>query len=250
MSSTPLLLPLAARRGVSRRLRVPPWSERRGWSPWPRTPGWTWWSSPPSGGQAWPPPRVLNHPTWQMGPKVTVDSATLMNKGLEVMEARWLFDIPLDRIKVVLHRESIVHSLVEFVDGSVKAQLGPPDMRLPIQYALAYPDRLDAVVEPLTLTRMGVLTFGEVEMARYPCLRLALHAARMGDSYPAALSAANEVAVTLFLSGRITFGTIPSLVEEVLSRHQPVRMDGLEAVQAVDDWAQSLCRSLTDDWRA
>lgn len=197
-----------------------------------------------------PPARVLNHPTWQMGPKVTVDSATLMNKGLEVMEARWLFDIPLDRIKVVLHRESIVHSLVEFVDGSVKAQLGPPDMRLPIQYALAYPDRLDAVVEPLTLTRMGVLTFGEVEMARYPCLRLALHAARMGDSYPAALSAANEVAVTLFLSGRITFGTIPSLVEEVLSRHQPVRMDGLEAVQAVDDWAQSLCRSLTDDWRA
>lgn len=184
------------------------------------------------------PAQVLAHPTWQMGPKVTVDSATLMNKGLEVIEAQWLFGLPLDRIKLVLHRESIVHSLVEFVDGSVKAQLGTADMRIPIQYALSYPDRLPSRAEPLDLARVGTLSFEEIDLKRYPCLRLALEAAEWGQSYPAALSAANEVAVGLFLAGEITFGTIPVLVEEVLSRHQPVEIESLEAVLQVDEGAR------------
>jgi len=190
------------------------------------------------------PSQVLAHPTWRMGPKVTVDSATLMNKGLEVMEARWLFGLPLDRIRVLIHRESIVHSLVEFVDGSVKAQLGTADMRIPIQYALSYPDRLPGRTEPLDLAKVGRLTFEEVDSARYPCLRLALEAARNDLSYPAVLSAANEVAVDLFLHEEIPFTEIPVLIEEVLSRHQPVKIDDYETVRAASEWGRNECLCL------
>jgi 1-deoxy-D-xylulose-5-phosphate reductoisomerase len=195
------------------------------------------------------PARVLAHPTWRMGPKVTVDSASLMNKGLEVIEARWLFGLPFDRIKVVLHRQSIVHSMVEFVDGSVKAQLGTPDMRTPIQYALAYPERLPGLAAPLNLSKVGTLTFEDIDLTRYPCLRLALEAAEKGDSYPAALSSANEVAVELFLAEKVYFGDIPVLVEEVLSRHRPVQIDSLEAVLKVDEEARLDCLALAQNRR-
>lgn len=195
------------------------------------------------------PAQVLAHPTWKMGPKVTVDSATLMNKGLEVIEARWLFGLPLERIRVLLHRESIVHSLVEFVDGSVKAQLGPADMRIPIQYALSYPERLPGMAEPLDLARIGSLSFEELELERYPCLRLALEAAGRGQSYPAVLSSANEVAVELFLGGEIPFTAIPALVEEVLSRHQPVEIESLQAVLQVDEWARGEALAYAWKWR-
>jgi 1-deoxy-D-xylulose-5-phosphate reductoisomerase len=190
------------------------------------------------------PAQVLAHPTWKMGPKVTVDSATLMNKGLEVIEARWLFGLPLDRVKMLLHRESVVHSMVEFVDGSVKAQLGAADMRIPIQHALCYPERVPGPTERLSLAKTGSLSFGEIDLARYPCLRLALDAARHGLSYPAAMSGANEVAVDLFLNGNIAFTDISELVEEVLSSHRPVEADSLEAILHVDEWARSECLDL------
>ncbi|HEX2923725.1 MAG TPA: 1-deoxy-D-xylulose-5-phosphate reductoisomerase [Chloroflexota bacterium] len=195
------------------------------------------------------PARVLAHPTWHMGPKVTVDSASLMNKGLEVIEAGWLFGLPLDRIQIVLHRQSIVHSLVEFVDGALKAQLGTPDMRTPIQYSLTYPERLPGLAAPLDLAKAGALTFEDIDLARYPCLRLALEAAKNGGSYPAALSSANEVAVQLFLAEKIWFGDIPVLVEEVLSRHRPVQIDSLEAVLKVDEEARIECTNLARNRR-
>ncbi|MBI4498352.1 MAG: 1-deoxy-D-xylulose-5-phosphate reductoisomerase [Chloroflexi bacterium] len=185
------------------------------------------------------PQEALRHPTWQMGPKVTVDSATLMNKGFEVIEARWLFGIPYERIEVLLHRESIVHSLVEFVDGSVKAQLSVPDMRLPLQYALSYPDRWPGVEFPrLDLARLGTLSFGPVEPGRYPCLDLALEAGRRGGTYPAVLSAADEAAVEAFLQGRIGFLDIPDLVGATLAVHQGSPQPSLEAILAADAWAR------------
>jgi 1-deoxy-D-xylulose-5-phosphate reductoisomerase len=147
----------------------------------------------------------------------------------------------LDKVKVLLHRESIVHSLVEFVDGSVKAQLGPPDMRIPIQYALGYPERVAGEAERLDLARVGCLSFGEIDLSRYPCLSLALDAARLEASYPAALSAANEVAVELFLRGDVSFGAIPRLVERVLEKHRPVALASLEDILHVDEWARTEC---------
>ncbi len=186
---------------------------------------------------------ALAHPTWEMGPKVTVDSATLMNKGFEVMETHWLFGLPYDRIEIVLHRESIVHSLVEFADGSVKAQLGPPDMRLPIQYALSFPERWENPDLPrLDLARATALTFDQPNLDRYPCLRLALEAARLGGTYPAVLSAADELAVELFLAGRIGFLEIPRLVESALATHHPTQHPDLatilEAVESTRHEAQ------------
>src|SRR5215212_2115066 len=152
------------------------------------------------------PAQALHHPTWQMGRKITVDSATLMNKGLETIEARWLFDVPLERVEVLMHRESIVHSLVEFTDGSVKAQLGEPDMRLPILCALAYPERLAHAGTPrLDLGRIGALHFAPPDLARFPCLTLAMEAGRRGGTYPAVLVGAGEVAVERFLAGEIGF---------------------------------------------
>lgn len=188
------------------------------------------------------PELALRHPTWLMGPKVTVDSATLMNKGLEVMEAHWLFGLGYDQIDVILHRESIVHSLVEFVDGSVKAQLSPPDMRLPIQCALAYPERLSNPFPKLDLIQQGHLSFGAVDLRRYPCLRLARQAADAGGTYPAVLSAADEVAVALFLDHRLPFTAIPGVLSAVLDRHQGVAHPDLDCILAADAWARAQAR--------
>jgi 1-deoxy-D-xylulose-5-phosphate reductoisomerase len=175
-----------------------------------------------------------------MGKKITVDSATLLNKGLECIEARWLFDVPLDRIEVLLHRESIVHSLVEFQDGSVKAQLGAPDMRLPIQCALTYPERVPGVSVPrLDLKMIGTLNFGIPPASRFPCLGLALEAGRQGGTAPAVLAAADEVAVSEFLAGYIRFPDIPRIIEETLGHHRHVANPSLEQVLEADSWARA-----------
>jgi 1-deoxy-D-xylulose-5-phosphate reductoisomerase len=185
------------------------------------------------------PEEALAHPTWLMGPRITIDSATLFNKGLEVIEAHWLFDVPLDRIEVLMHRESIIHSLVEMADGSLLAQLSTPDMRLPIQYALSYPERLGLDLPPVDLARLGSLTFAEPDLERYPCLALALTAARQGGSAPAALAAADEEAVAAFLNGRIRFTDMPRLLAETLEAHECVADPCLEDVLAADAWARA-----------
>ena len=186
------------------------------------------------------PEQALNHPTWNMGRKITVDSATLMNKGMETIEAMWLFDVAMDQVEVVLHRESIVHSLVEFSDGSVKAQLGVPDMRLPIQCALAYPDRMPVPPAlPLDLAAVGSLHFGRPDLDRFPCLGLAIEAGRRGGTYPAAMAAADEVAVDRFLQGEIGFLDIPVVVERVLDAHCSVADPDLEAILEADRWARA-----------
>jgi 1-deoxy-D-xylulose-5-phosphate reductoisomerase len=190
------------------------------------------------------PWQALQHPTWRMGPKVTVDSATLMNKGLEIIEAHWLFGVPIDRVHVVIHRESIVHSLVTFVDGSVKAQLAVPDMRLPIQYALFYPERVESAVEPLDLVRLARLSFTAVDPRRYPALQLVREAGARGGTYPSVLNAANEAAVRLFLDGAIPFTHIVRLVAEVLDRHTPVENPTLDQVLDADAWARQTCLDL------
>jgi 1-deoxy-D-xylulose-5-phosphate reductoisomerase len=185
------------------------------------------------------PELALRHPTWQMGPKVTIDSATLMNKGLEIIEAHWLFGVDFDRIDVVLHRESIVHSMVEFVDGSIKAQLGTPDMRLPIHCALAYPRRLANPFPSLDLAAQGQLTFGPVDLRRYPCLRLARQAGAAGGTFPAVLSAADEEAVALFLGGNLPFTVIPDVVDAVLSAHVGIQHPDLATILSADAWARA-----------
>ena len=190
------------------------------------------------------PAQALKHPTWQMGPKVTIDSATLFNKGLEALEARWLFDIPLDRIDVLQHRESVIHSMVTFTDGSVKAQLGEPDMRLPIQVALAYPDR--AVAEPappLDLAARGALHFSAVDVERYPAMAIALEAGRREDTTAAAVSGADEAAVAHFLANRCRFTDIPRLLELALQTHSPTMEPDLDALLAAEAWG----RQVVDD---
>jgi len=190
------------------------------------------------------PEAALAHPTWLMGRRITIDSATLFNKGLEVIEARWLFDIPFDRIEVLMHRESIVHSMVELRDGSVLAQMSAPDMRLPIQYALTYPERLDLDLPRVDFARLGSLTFAEPDLERYPCLGLALAAGRQGGSAPAALAAADEEAVAAFLEGRIRFLDIPALLADTLESHVSSADPCLEEVLAADAWARRQAR----DW--
>jgi 1-deoxy-D-xylulose-5-phosphate reductoisomerase len=183
--------------------------------------------------------QALGHPSWQMGRKVTIDSATLMNKGLEVIEAHWLFDIPFENISVLIHPQSIVHSMVEFIDGSVKAQLSYPDMRLPIQYALSYPSRLANLQLPrLDWSRVNQLTFEEPDFDTFPCLRLAIEAGRKGGTYPAVVCAADEAAVELFLSQRIKFVDIATYVEKVLERHQASSHPTLDEIMAADAWAR------------
>ena len=177
------------------------------------------------------PEQALKHPSWRMGKKVTVDSATLMNKGLEVIEAHWLFRMPIDRISVVVHPQSIIHSMVEFADGAIKAQLGFPDMRLPIQYALSFPERLPNPGLPkLDWSKIRELTLEEPDFASFPCLRLAIEAGAKGGTFPAVLSAADECAVELFLSGRIGFTDIARLVETTLSGHESVNHPSLEDI--------------------
>jgi 1-deoxy-D-xylulose-5-phosphate reductoisomerase len=185
------------------------------------------------------PEQALKHPSWRMGPKVTVDSATLMNKGLEVIEARWLFDIPFDNITVLVHPQSIIHSMVEFADGSVKAQLSQPDMRLPIQYALSYPERLANPHLPrLDWKDIKELTFEPPDFETFPCLRIAAEAGKQGGTYPAALCGADEIAVQQFLVGRIGFSDIPELVEQTLNEHKPITKPDIEEILAADDWAR------------
>lgn len=184
--------------------------------------------------------QALNHPTWKMGSKITVDSATLMNKGMETIEAMWLFGVSMGQVEVVLHRESIVHSLVEFSDGSVKAQLGLPDMRLPIQCALAYPERMPVPpAPPLDLAAIGSLNFGRPDLSRFPALGLAMDAGRIGGTMPAVMAAADEVAVGRFIGGEIGFLEIPSVIESVMQKHDPVVDPDIEAVLAADAWARA-----------
>jgi 1-deoxy-D-xylulose-5-phosphate reductoisomerase len=188
------------------------------------------------------PAQALRHPTWQMGPKITIDSATLMNKGLELIEACRLFDLPPAHVEVVIHRQSIVHSLVEFRDGATLAQLSPPDMRLPIQYALLYPERPQNDLPRLDLAAIGSLTFERPDPERFLCLRLARAAAEAGGSLPAVMSAANEEAVGLFLNERIRFGEIAARIERVMAEHDPVPDPALEQVLAADAWARQRVR--------
>jgi 1-deoxy-D-xylulose-5-phosphate reductoisomerase len=191
------------------------------------------------------PARALQHPTWQMGRKITVDSATLMNKGLEVIEARWLFDVPADRIDVVIHPQSIVHSMVELRDGSVIAQLGVTDMRLPIQYACSYPERWDAPLPSLDLIRAGTLEFSEPDRTNFPCLNLAYEALRAGGTSPVVLNAANEVAVEAFLEGRLGFTGIARVIEQTMGAHTVEHASALALVRQVDGWARDFARSAT-----
>jgi 1-deoxy-D-xylulose-5-phosphate reductoisomerase len=190
------------------------------------------------------PEAALRHPTWSMGRKITVDSANLMNKGLEAIEARWLFDLPLERIEIVMHPQSIVHSMVVFADSSVKAQLGLPDMRLPIQYALSHPERWPNTMDRLDLAGAAALTFDRVDYQRYPALRVALEAGRKGGTYPAVLSAADEVAVDAFLEQRIRFTDIPPVVEETLAAHDSCSSPQLADILEADRWARSTAGAL------
>lgn len=184
------------------------------------------------------PKEALKHPAWEMGKKITIDSATLMNKGLEMIEAYHLFGIDSDRIEVVIHQEAIIHSLVEFVDGTMLAHLGTPDMRLPIQYALTYPERLPNPLKRLDLVKIKKLTFQKPDTKRFPCLKLAYKAARIGGTAPAVLNAANEIAVSLFLKRKVGFMEIPKMIEKVLKRHKPIKNPTLSEVLKVDAWAR------------
>ena len=187
---------------------------------------------------------ALNHPRWSMGPKVTIDSATMMNKGLEIIEARWLFDLELSKIDVVLHPESIVHSLVEFVDGSMLAQMSLPDMRLAIQYALTYPERYAGDLPSLDLAQMGALHFAEPDAGRFPCLRIAREASLRGGTMPTVMNAANEVAVAAFLKEEISLAGIWQMVEDIMNEHDVIETPDLSAVFEADKWAR--CYSLNN----
>jgi len=189
------------------------------------------------------PAQALSHPTWTMGPKITIDSATLMNKGLEVIEAHHLFGVDYDDMRVVVHPQSCVHSMVEFSDGSVKAHLGATDMRIPIQYAFSHPRRWSAPLEPVDFAEIGRLDFAEPDTETFGCLRLALEAGRTGGSAPAVLNAANEIAVQAFLAGRCGFLDIEGAVERTLSAHDHERLESLEQVLAIDSWARAFARS-------
>ncbi len=192
--------------------------------------------------------QALAHPTWLMGPKITIDSATLMNKGLEVLEAHWLFGIPYDRIHVVVHPESIIHSMIEFVDGSLKMQASLPSMHLPIQYALSYPNRLDTsgtgLVRELQWAEVLRLNFETLDITRFPCFRLALEAARQGGTYPSVLVGADEEAVALFLAGKIGFLEIAKLIEGVMERHHPVLQTDMPAILEASSWARRTAQEL------
>ncbi len=185
--------------------------------------------------------QALNHPTWKMGKKVTIDSATLFNKGMEVIEAHHLFHIPYDRIEIFIHRQSIIHSMVEFIDGSIKAQLSVPDMRLPIQYAIFYPERMiNPSIESIDFSRIRNLTFEPVDYQIFPCLQLALNAAQKGCSYPAVLCAADEVAVQSFLNRQIKFNEIAHIIENTLNLHKAIPRPEMEDILAADEWARDI----------
>lgn len=188
---------------------------------------------------------ALNHPNWSMGAKITIDSASMMNKGLEVIEAHWLFELPYENIDVLLHKESVIHSMVEFHDSSVIAQLGSPDMRVPIQYALSYPDRLPLYnAHRLNLAEIGQLHFKEVNLERYRCLKFAIEAGKAGGSYPTVLNAANEAAVAAFLEKRITFLQIEDFVERALNQHKFHKSPSLSEIEEIDRETRSFLQSI------
>jgi 1-deoxy-D-xylulose-5-phosphate reductoisomerase len=187
---------------------------------------------------------ALNHPTWRMGRKITIDSATLMNKGLEVIEARWLFGVRADQIEVVIHPQSVIHSMVELTDGSLIAQLGVTDMRLPIQYAFSYPDRWPGPLPSLDLARTGRLDFEAPDTDAFPCLRLAYRALEAERSLPVVLNAANEIAVARFLEGRLAFTSISLVIERTMAAHRPVEVATLAEVRALDGWAREYAQQI------
>lgn len=189
------------------------------------------------------PEEALRHPTWKMGPKITIDSATMMNKGFEVIEARWLFDVPVERVQVVIHRQSIVHSMVEFKDGSIMANIAPPDMELPIAYALSYPERME-MPQRLDIFAMKALEFKAPDEEKFPCLRLAKEAARAGHGAQVVLNAANEALVARFLAGGLRFTDIPRGVEEMLRQHTPGEPGSIDEVLALDEET----RHRTEEW--
>lgn len=188
---------------------------------------------------------ALNHPNWSMGAKITIDSATMMNKGLEVIEAHWLFNMPYEKIDVLLHKESIIHSMVEFHDSSVIAQLGTPDMRVPIQYALTYPERIPLKSSSrLNLAEIGRLHFEKMDLERFRCLRFAFEAGKVGGTLPTVLNAANEVAVQAFLDGKITFLQIEDLIEKSLASHDTIQNPNLSVINEVDQETRAFVNSL------
>lgn len=189
------------------------------------------------------PEEALRHPTWKMGPKITIDSATMMNKGFEIIEARWLFDVPVERVQVVIHRQSIVHSMVEFKDGSIMANIAPPDMELPIAYALSYPERME-MPQRLDIFAMKALEFKAPDEEKFPCLRLAKEAARAGHGAQVVLNAANEALVARFLAGGLQFTDIPRGVEEMLRQHTPGEPGSIDEVLALDEET----RHRTEEW--
>jgi 1-deoxy-D-xylulose-5-phosphate reductoisomerase len=184
------------------------------------------------------PAQALDHPNWDMGRKITIDSATMMNKGLEIIEARWLFDLQMEQISVIVHPQSIVHSMVEYRDGSIIAQLGIPDMITPISYALFYPSHLETRLPPLRLEAVKTLSFHEPDPERFRCLALAIEASAVGESMPAVLNGANEVAVEAFLGGKIGFLQIPQLIERTMKAHDPFTIDHIKGVLEADRWAR------------
>jgi len=211
--------------------------------------GGPFWGRPESELKNVTPAQALDHPRWRMGPRVTVDSATLMNKGFEAIEAHWLFDIAFERIEVVIHPQSIVHSMVEFIDGSIKAHLGPTDMRLPILYSLSWPQRLNSGLPPLDLAQIGALEFHRADPAKLRCLGLAYEAARLGRSYPTVLNGADETAVDGFLHERIGFNEIGNIIDTVLERHEPIDIAGVADFASVDSWAKAEADSVIKEIR-
>lgn len=192
------------------------------------------------------PQQALKHPNWDMGGKITIDSATLMNKGLEVIEAHWLFDVAYEQIEVVVHPQSIIHSLVEFTDGSVIAQLGWPDMKLPIQYALSYPERWGRAVESLDLVKVANMSFASPDREKFPCLELAFTAGKSGGIMPCVLNAANEVAVNAFLQEKVAFVDIPRIVEKTMSRYSPELVESIEHLLKIDAEARIYAERLAE----
>ncbi|MGL5641689.1 MAG: 1-deoxy-D-xylulose-5-phosphate reductoisomerase, partial [Paraclostridium sp.] len=185
---------------------------------------------------------ALKHPNWSMGRKISIDSSTLMNKGLEVIEAKWLFDVEADKIDVVVHPQSIIHSMVQFVDSSIIAQMGCPDMKLPIQYALTYPERVLNDFERLDFSKLSSLTFEKPDMNTFPCLKLAYDCLRMGGTYSAALNAANEVLVNEFLEDKIKFYDIPYYIEKTLDAHNSIEKPTLEEILHIDNWSREFVK--------
>lgn len=188
--------------------------------------------------------QALNHPNWHMGAKVTIDSATMMNKGLEMMEASWLFNMPADKIEIVVHPQSVIHSMVQFCDGSIKAQMGAPDMRVPIQYALSYPERIPLNTRRISFAELGQLTFASPDLEKFPCISLAYSAYKKGGNMPCALNGANETAVSAFLKDKIKFTDIPKIIEETMEKCTFVPSPELEDIYATDNQAKKIAGEL------